>query len=91
MKGYGENTLAGSEVDAKMSSSKDVMGGGGALPSSDFIVQRRGAGCRTGSAGYVGTRVVTMSEHSYIPLLPQCGPTGQVVLAVVHLLGVLCK
>ena len=89
MEGYGENTLAGSEVDAKMSSSKDVMGGGGALPSSDFIVQRRGTGCRTGSAGYVGTRVVTMSDHRDVPLLSLCGTTGRVVLAGVHLLGVL--
>ena len=64
---------------------------GGSFLSSCFIIQGWGARCRSGSSGGVGTRVVTMSEHSYIPLLPQCGPTGQVVLAVFHLLGVVYK
>ena len=32
----------------------------------------------------IGDSVVTVSEHIDVPLLPRCGSTGQVVLALLH-------
>ena len=42
-----------------------------------------------GSTVNVVTRVVNVSGHSDVLLLSQCGPTGRVVLAVIHSLGVI--
>ena len=62
--------MAGSEVDAEMSAANDGTDGGGEFPSLDFIVQVWGDGCRTGSAGAVGTRVMNVYEHINVPSLP---------------------
>ena len=81
--GDGEVTVARSEVDADMSTSEAGTDGGGAFSSSGFIVQGWGAGCSPGSAG-LGTRVVTVFDHSGVPSMSRCGATGRVV----HSLGV---
>ena len=46
--GDGEGTVAGSTVDAEMSATKTGTDGGGAFPSSDFIVRGKGAGFSPG-------------------------------------------
>ena len=81
--------MAESAVDAEISAGEAGTDSGGEFLYSDFIVQRWGAGCRPGSAGAVVTRVVTVSEHSDVLLLPRCGPTSWVFLTGVHSLGVL--
>ena len=70
LEGDGEGTVAGSEVYAEMSAANYGTDGGGESPSLDFIVQVWGAGCRTGSAGAGGTRVMNVSEHINVPSLP---------------------